>query len=222
MDLASYYQSLFIQSSAQHEDTRADHARLGNFSTFFTPSDPLSPNPCWDLDSLHDGEIYRFSNTNYNSCYVKTSPSESFNSSSDLSDTCSPTRSAGTIGPTSDIDMCTPFTKSSLQNHCLLPSTSTENEDAVIDDGKVSTKSLARSPHSSTKEAGGSKKTGRRSRSKANARERKRMNRINDGFRELRLKLPGPSGHRERSKIEALQVAHSYILQLATILQSPV
>ena len=222
MDLVSYYQGLFIQSSAQHEDTRADHARLGNFSTFFTPSDPLSPNPCWDLDSLHDREIYRFSNTNYHSSYGKTSPSESFNSSSDLSDTCSPTRSAGTIGPTSDIDMCTPFTKSSLQNHCLLPSNSTENEDAVIDDGKVSTKSLARSPHSSTKGAGGSKKTGRRSRSKANARERKRMNRINDGFRELRLKLPGRSGHRERSKIEALQVAHSYILQLATILQSPV
>ena len=79
---------------------------------------------------------------------------------------------------------------------------------------------LERSPHTSTKERPRSKKTGTRSRSKANARERKRMNRINDGFQELRLKLPGRSSQRELSKIEALQVAHSYILQLAALLQS--
>ena len=203
MDLVSYYQGLFIQSSAQHEDMRTGNVRFGNSSTFFTPSHPGSPNPCWDLDSLHVEEIYRFSH----SSYCQGSPSESFNSSSDLSDMCSPTRSSGIIGPT----------KSNLQSHCPFPSSSTEDEGTVIVDDKVSTMSLARSRHSSTKE-----KAGRRSRSKANARERKRMNRINDGFQELRLKLPGRSSHRELSKIEALQVAHSYILQLAAILQSPV
>ena len=201
MDLASYYQGLFVQSSAAQN--------VDNSSTFFTP---LSPNPCWDLDSLHDEELYRFPNTNYNGSYCKSSP---LNSSSDLSETCSPTRSSATIGTVSDSVMC--FSKSYLQNHFPLPSHSTENGSTLIDDGSVSTMSLT---GTSTKEEPGSKKTGTRSRSKANARERKRMNRINVGFRELRLKLPGRSSHRELSKIEALQVAHSYILQLATILQS--
>ena len=213
MDLASYYQGLFIQSSGQHEDIRAGHARFGNFSTFFTPSDP-----CWDLDSLHEEEIYRFSNTNYNSSYCKSSP---LNSSSDLSDACLETRPSGPISTTGDIGMCTPSSESYLQSYCLLPSLSTENEGAAIADDKVSTTMpLERSPHTSTKEKPRSKKTGTRSRSKANARERKRMNRINDGFQELRLKLPGRSSQRELSKIEALQVAHSYILQLAALLQS--
>ena len=112
--------------------------------------------------------------------------------------------------------MC--FSKNYLHSNLYpLPSPSTVNEGVVIDDDVVSTMSLART---STKAEPGNKKTVTRSRSKANARERKRMNRINVGFRELRLKLPGRSSQRELSKIEALQVAHSYILQLATILQS--
>ena len=53
----------------------------------------------------------------------------------------------------------------------------------------------------------------------ANARERKRMDRINSGFVRLRQVLPGPRRGRELSKMEALQVARSYILTLAEILQ---
>ena len=216
MDLASYYQGLFIQSSAQHEVMGDSRTCFESSPTSSTPifSDCLSsPNPCWDLDSLHQAELYRFSNSNVQTSFSQNSPSKSINSLSDFSETCSPTRSSPAANSSiSDIDMWTPFPKSFVQNHCPLPlsSPSIESERTVIDDAKAST----RSPHTSTK------KTGTRSRSKANARERKRMNRLNHGFHELRLKLPGRSSHRELSKIEALQVAHSYILQLATILQT--
>ena len=130
MDLASYYQGLFIQSSAPHEEIRAGHVRFGNFSTFFTPAHPSSNNPCWDLDSLHEEEIYRFSNTNYNSSFCKSSPSKSFDCSSDLSDTCSPTRSSGRIDTAGDIGLCTPSSENYLQSNCLLPRPSTKNESA--------------------------------------------------------------------------------------------
>ena len=50
----------------------------------------------------------------------------------------------------------------------------------------------------------------------ANARERKRMSRINSGYDKLRSVLPG---RRKLSKMEALQAAQGYILFLRDILQ---
>ena len=51
----------------------------------------------------------------------------------------------------------------------------------------------------------------------ANARERKRMNKINCGYDKLRRVLPGTN--EKLSKIEALQAAQSYILYLYQLLE---
>ena len=53
----------------------------------------------------------------------------------------------------------------------------------------------------------------------ANARERKRANKINFAFNRLRKVLPGFSD-REISKFEAIQLARNYIAQLSSVLQS--
>ena len=53
----------------------------------------------------------------------------------------------------------------------------------------------------------------------ANGRERKRMTSINEGFDRLRKVLPGFKD-RDLSKFESLQMATSYILELAEILKS--
>ena len=52
----------------------------------------------------------------------------------------------------------------------------------------------------------------------ANARERKRANKINFAFNRLRRVLPGFSD-REISKFEAIQLARNYIAQLTAVLQ---
>ena len=52
----------------------------------------------------------------------------------------------------------------------------------------------------------------------ANARERKRMNKINSAFERLKKVLPGLE-NKELSKFESLQLAQDYILHLATVLQ---
>ena len=56
-----------------------------------------------------------------------------------------------------------------------------------------------------------------RKRLSANARERKRMNRINCGYDKLRRVLPG--ANEKFSKMEALQAAQSYILYLHQLLE---
>ena len=53
----------------------------------------------------------------------------------------------------------------------------------------------------------------------ANARERKRMNKINTAFERLKRVLPGLE-NKELSKFESLQLAQDYILHLAQILQT--
>ena len=52
----------------------------------------------------------------------------------------------------------------------------------------------------------------------ANARERKRMNKINSAFERLKQVLPGQMESNELSKFESLQVAQNYIMHLATLL----
>ena len=53
----------------------------------------------------------------------------------------------------------------------------------------------------------------------ANARERKRANKINFAFNRLRRVLPG-FNDREISKFEAIQLARNYIAQLTAVLQT--
>jgi hypothetical protein len=53
----------------------------------------------------------------------------------------------------------------------------------------------------------------------ANARERKRMNGLNDAFERLREHIPDLGNDRKLSKFETLQMAQTYIQALREILQ---
>ena len=55
---------------------------------------------------------------------------------------------------------------------------------------------------------------------RANARERKRMDLLNQGFDRLRGVLPGLGAETQLSKYETLQMAQEYINQLTTLLDS--
>ncbi|SPP73415.1 transcription factor 15 [Drosophila guanche] len=54
----------------------------------------------------------------------------------------------------------------------------------------------------------------------ANARERKRMNGLNEAFDRLREVVPAPSIDQKLSKFETLQMAQSYILALCDLLNN--
>ena len=54
----------------------------------------------------------------------------------------------------------------------------------------------------------------------ANARERRRMDLLNQGFDRLRTVLPGLGPETPLSKFETLQMAQEYIAQLTTLLES--
>ncbi|KAM8712670.1 hypothetical protein ACLKA7_013063 [Drosophila subpalustris] len=54
----------------------------------------------------------------------------------------------------------------------------------------------------------------------ANARERKRMNGLNEAFDRLREVVPAPSIDQKLSKFETLQMAQSYILALCDLLDN--
>lgn len=53
----------------------------------------------------------------------------------------------------------------------------------------------------------------------ANARERRRMKRLNDAFDELRRILPSINESKQLSKYETLQMAKEYIMALSELLQ---
>ena len=55
----------------------------------------------------------------------------------------------------------------------------------------------------------------------ANARERRRMDLLNQGFDRLRTVLPGLGPETQLSKYETLQMAQEYIAQLTTLLETP-
>jgi hypothetical protein len=58
-------------------------------------------------------------------------------------------------------------------------------------------------------------------RSKANARERRRMHSLNDALELLRRVLPQLPDEPRMTKIETLRMAHNYISLLAKALQEP-
>lgn len=60
----------------------------------------------------------------------------------------------------------------------------------------------------------------KRRRHAANARERKRMNGLNEAFDRLREVVPAPSIDQKLSKYETLQMAQSYILALCDLLDN--
>ena len=54
----------------------------------------------------------------------------------------------------------------------------------------------------------------------ANARERRRMNGLNDAFDRLREVVPNVNSEQKMSKIETLLVAQTYIKALAKLMES--
>ena len=83
-------------------------------------------------------------------------------------------------------------------------------------------------PHSQRKGRGGRKKNLhpptpsvlRHRRDAANARERKRMNGLNDAFERLREVVPNLNTEQKMSKIETLLMAQTYIKALAKLIES--
>ena len=226
MDLASYYQDLFNQISAQHQEPWTNQVNIDGSSPFSLGYD--HPHLCCDLDALHKEEIYSPFNASCNDdSYFESSPKTPFYCSSLLVEP--KTNTSPPHFSQSFVQNC-PFDGEVVVEDSKLspgsptrssPTTSTRSTH-TNSTRSTHTTSTGSSPSSSTRGKPQSTKSTTRSRSKANARERKRMRRINVGFQELRLRLPGRSLHKELSKMEAIQVAHSYIIQLATILQSSV
>merc|ERR1719400_1474908 len=83
-------------------------------------------------------------------------------------------------------------------------------------------------PHSQRKGRGGRKKNLhpptpsvlRHRRDAANARERKRMNGLNDAFERLREVVPNLNSDQKMSKIETLLMAQTYIQALARLIEA--
>lgn len=75
-------------------------------------------------------------------------------------------------------------------------------------------------PGSSTSPVTLSPSVQKRRRQAANARERKRMNGLNEAFDRLREVVPAPSIDQKLSKFETLQMAQSYILALCDLLDN--
>lgn len=75
-------------------------------------------------------------------------------------------------------------------------------------------------PGSSTSPLTLSPSVQKRRRQAANARERKRMNGLNEAFDRLREVVPAPSIDQKLSKFETLQMAQSYILALCDLLDN--
>ena len=234
MDLASYYQDLFNQISAQHEDPWTNQVNIDGSSPFSLGYD--HPHLGCDLDALHEEEIYSPFNASCNDdSYFESSPQTPFYCSGLLVEP--KTSTSPPHFSQSFVQNC-PFDGEVVVEDSKLspgsptrssPTTSTRSTHTTSTRSIHTTStrsspvtSTGSTPSSSTRGKPQSTKSATRSRSKANARERKRMRRINVGFQELRLRLPGRSLHKELSKMEAIQVAHSYIIQLATILQSSV
>ena len=188
MELASYYHSVFLQESLHsdchnislHESHHHDLPGLPDSNTSdyeSASSSPASRDPCWDLESLEDGDLYRLQEYSHldrpdTDFILKTEPSA-----------CHPS----SLTPTT----ITPPTPSTPPK--AIPSTCTQSAPSV--------------------------QVLQRRRTAANARERKRMTRINTAFGRLRQILPGQRTNRELSKMEALQVAQQYILTLAELLR---
>ena len=212
MELASYYHSVFLQERLHpdyhnmlpqechhpdlpilqeslhldyhnislHESHHPDLLGLLDSNTSDYESAASSPacrDPCWDLESVEDGDLYRLQE--YSHLYrpetdftLKTEPSTCYPSSRTPTTSTPPTLS-------------TPPKPS--PSSCMPPTPSVQ----LL----------------------------QRRRTAANARERKRMTRINTAFGRLRQILPGQRTSRELSKMEALQAAQEYILRLADLLR---
>lgn len=94
------------------------------------------------------------------------------------------------------------------------------NDKYIKDCSRSSSKSSSLSPVSTNNSScGGAPDIMRKRRLAANARERRRMNSLNDAFDRLRDVVPSLGNDRKLSKFETLQMAQTYIAALHELLQ---
>lgn len=102
-----------------------------------------------------------------------------------------------------------------------LPTSEIYNDNGHLQQQPQKKRKLSTSrPGSSTSPVTLSPSVQKRRRQAANARERKRMNGLNEAFDRLREVVPAPSIDQKLSKFETLQMAQSYILALCDLLDN--
>lgn len=92
-------------------------------------------------------------------------------------------------------------------------------EDSQLDASKISSGKGRRSSRSKTSSPTLSPTILKKRRMAANARERRRMNGLNEAFDRLREVVPTPDTDQKMSKYETLQMAQTYILGLCDLLE---
>ena len=89
-----------------------------------------------------------------------------------------------------------------------------DDEDSAAEDSDAQRKKLSRSSQRRSREKHLHPEVKVKRRMAANARERKRMNGLNDAFERLRQHIPELGNDRKLSKFETLQMAQTYISAL--------
>lgn len=107
-----------------------------------------------------------------------------------------------------------------LESYNDAPSHGTEVPHGAI--RTSSTKAPRSKPYDKDRPKDAPRDVQRKRRLAANARERRRMNNLNDAFDNLRSVIPGMKGQRQLSKYETLQMAQSYIQALQDILDKDI
>ncbi|CAL4169275.1 unnamed protein product [Meganyctiphanes norvegica] len=92
----------------------------------------------------------------------------------------------------------------------------TSTETLIHSRGALDSKAMSRARRRQTRPVG--VETKKKRRQQANARERRRMNGLNDAFDKLREVVPALGSDRQLSKFETLQMAQTYIMALSELL----
>ena len=226
MDLAAYYNTVFYQSSPLelNQYSHVYQSALGANQQQMCPSAPSLLSPAYSETQT----CLPSANSTHSYNYQSPVPAPSTSSQSVLSPVYSEAvySGPGAHSPTSDYSS----NPGSPRNH-------QPDSDACINTSfnPVDHQSVDPSYHEAGESHGMKVKGGKKTRQgrlpyipaleilqkrrlAANARERKRMNKINSAFERLKQVLPGQMESNELSKFESLQVAQNYIMHLATLL----
>ena len=227
MDLASYYNTVFFQSVPQHLEQQQHQY-----------SDPSSCQSYYTNNTTTYREEYGLTTgCSLGSSVGQPSPGGPAAPSSDYSSASSTTASPPPFSPYSNATTTT--THSYLEDFAAKNTHHVEYNNQLVASAEIRMSSgHSESGHNEEEEeslAGSyNRKRAReltrlprippleilqKRRLAANARERKRMNKINTAFERLKRVLPGLE-NKELSKFESLQLAQDYILHLAQILQT--
>jgi hypothetical protein len=231
MDLASYYNSVFFQSVPQYHQYSDDPASSCQYYGTAAPyTHSQAATGCSEIPS-------GWSAVPTSPGGVPLSPSSDYSSASSSS---SPPPFSPFSGPASPrLSYLDDFSTAAAKNSQPTESGQTDFDSHFAASSpvfRISSSSVVEVGYNETEESS-TGHIGRRTREHtrlpripplailqkrrlaANARERKRMNKINTAFERLKRVLPGLE-NKELSKFESLQLAQDYILHLAQILQT--